>query len=43
MDQLTYDTNCRLWRGSVQLALKDMKQAHRNCDLIDQDIVDEFI
>jgi len=43
MDQLTYDSNCRLWRASVRLALRDMKTTHRNCDLIDWDIADEFI
>jgi hypothetical protein len=41
--QLTYDANCRLWRASVSLALRDMKVTHRNCDLIDWDIANEFI
>jgi predicted transcriptional regulator of viral defense system len=43
MNQLSYDANCRLWRASVQLALRDMKRAHRNCDLIDWDMIDESI
>lgn len=43
MKQLSYDTNCRLWRASVPLALRDMKATHRNCDLIDWDIANEFI
>lgn len=43
MDKLTYDANCGLWRASVALALRDMKAAHRNCDLIDWDIANEFI
>ncbi|MBN1684801.1 MAG: hypothetical protein JW855_05150 [Gammaproteobacteria bacterium] len=43
MDQLSYDANCRLWRASVKLALSDMKRTHRNCDLIDWDIANEFI
>ena len=43
MEQLSYDANCHLWRASVPLALKDMKTTHRNCDLIDWDIANEFI
>jgi len=43
MDQLVYDADCRLWRATVPLALKDMKRTRRNCDLIDWDVVDEFI
>lgn len=43
IDQLSYDTNCKLWRASIALALKDMKVTHRNCDLIDWDIANEFI
>lgn len=42
-NQLSYDTNCWLWRASVPLALKDMKATRRNCDLIDWDIANEFI
>ncbi len=43
MQQLFYDADCRLWRASVSLALRDMKTTHRNCDLIDWDIANEFI
>jgi predicted transcriptional regulator of viral defense system len=43
MDQLTYDEDCRLWRASVQLAIRDMKRTHRNCDLIDWDKANESI
>ena len=43
MNQLFYDAPCRLWRATVALALKDMKTTHRNCDLIDEDISDDFI
>jgi predicted transcriptional regulator of viral defense system len=43
MDQLTYDADCKLWRATVQLAIRDMKRAHRNCDLIDWDKADESI
>jgi hypothetical protein len=43
MRQLVYDTRCKLWRANVPLALRDMKITHRNCDLIDWDVADEFI
>ncbi len=43
MKHLSYDENCRLWRADVSLALQDMKSTHRNCDLIDWDIANEFI
>jgi predicted transcriptional regulator of viral defense system len=40
---LSYDLRCGMWRASVKLALQDMKVTHRNCDLIDWDIANEFI
>lgn len=43
MHKLTYDYSCRLWRANVHLAIRDMKATHRNCDLIDWSIVDEFV
>lgn len=43
MDQLTYDTNCRLWRASVRVALMDMKRTRRSLDLIDWDAANELI
>jgi hypothetical protein len=43
MNQLSYDKNCGLWRANVPLALRDMKATHRNCDLINWDIANEFI
>lgn len=43
IDQLTYDHRYGLWRASIALALKDMKITHRNCDLINWDIANEFI
>lgn len=43
MDELTYDAECRLWRASPKLALKDMKRTSRNCDLIDWDSAHELI
>jgi hypothetical protein len=41
--QLTYDTNCRLWRASVALALKDMKLTRRSLDLVNWEIADELV
>ena len=43
MAHLFYDANCRLWRASVPQALRDMKVTHRNMDLIDWDMANEFI
>lgn len=42
-NQLTYDFNCGLWRASIALAIRDMKATNRNCDLIDWEVVNEFI
>ena len=41
--QVTYDSRCRLWRASVGLALREMKQSRRNLDLIDWKAANEFI
>lgn len=43
MDELQYDSACRLWRASPQLALRDMKRTYRNCDLIDWSVVNELV
>jgi len=43
MDHLYYDMHCMFWRAKVSLALRDMKITHRNCDLIDWMVADEFI
>ncbi len=43
MKQLTYSSRCGLWRASVALALYDMRVTHRNLDLIDWSVADEFI
>lgn len=43
MKQLHYDASCRLWRATVPLALRDMRATHRNSDLIDWDVANEFI
>lgn len=41
--QLTYDEKCRLWRATPKLAFADMKKTHRNCSLINLDILHESI
>lgn len=43
MRHLTYDSERRLWRASIRLAIRDMKASHRNCDLIDWEIANELI
>ena len=43
VDKLSYDKQCHLWRANIPLAIKDMKIAKRNLDLIDWNIVNEFI
>lgn len=43
MKQLSYDSRCGLWRASVALALHDMRVTHRNLDLIDWKVANEFI
>lgn len=43
MQQLSYDTPCKLWRAHLSLALEDMKATRRNCDLIDWDMANELI
>ena len=43
MNQIVYDKNCRLWRATVPLAIRDMKATHRNSDLIDWELANEFI
>ncbi len=40
---LFYDQRCHLWRASVELALRDMKLTRRNTDLIDWEMVNEFV
>lgn len=42
-DQLTYDPNCRLWRASVVLALRDMRFARRNLENIDWKVIHELV
>jgi hypothetical protein len=43
VELLVYDDDCKMWRALVSLAIRDMKKTRRNLDLIDWDVVDEFI
>lgn len=43
IDQLTYDEKCRLWRAKPKLAIEDMKKTHRDCNLVNWDILNESI
>jgi len=43
MQQLHYDAKCKHWRATVSLALRDMRAARRDCDLINWDVVNELI
>lgn len=43
MDELSYDAECRLWRATVKLAIRDMKRTGRNCDLIDWSAANELV
>jgi hypothetical protein len=43
VQDLHYDTRCRLWRASVALALRDMRATHRSLDLITWSVADELI
>jgi hypothetical protein len=43
MKQLSYDTRSGLWRANVGLALDDMRNTHRNLDLIDWSVANELI
>jgi hypothetical protein len=41
--QLQYDQRCHLWRATTALALRDMKAAKRNLDLIDWGAINESL
>ena len=41
--ELTYDADCHLWRASVRQALRDMKAARRNMELVNKEVADEFV
>lgn len=42
-DQLRYDPDCRLWRASVALALRDMQLTRRSMELVDWSLADELV
>ena len=42
-DQLVYDPRCHLWRASVALALRDMKAARRDLDLVKDEVADDAL
>lgn len=41
--QLSYDERCRLWRAHPALALRDMRVAKRNLELIDWSVAHELV
>ncbi|MCC5848952.1 MAG: type IV toxin-antitoxin system AbiEi family antitoxin domain-containing protein [Verrucomicrobia bacterium] len=41
--EITFDPDCRLWRASVQQALRDMRATRRSLDLIDEEGLHEFV
>lgn len=43
MSHLTYDARYHMWCANVPLALRDMRATHRNMDLINWDVANEFI
>ncbi len=43
LSRLSYDAQSRLWSADISLAISDMKDTHRNCDLIDWKVVNELI
>jgi hypothetical protein len=42
-DQLHYDNQCRLWRASTELALRDMRATRRSQELINKGSINESI
>lgn len=42
-DELTYDSDCRTWRASVALALRDMRATRRSMELTDREALHETI
>ena len=43
LTELIYDTRYNMWKANVTLAIRDMKHTRRNCDLINWEVVNEFI
>jgi hypothetical protein len=42
-DCLFYDEKCKMWKANAKQALRDMKETKRDCDLIDWEVVNEFV
>ena len=42
-DQLTYDSDCRLWRASPTLALRDMRATRRDLSLLQPEVPYESV
>lgn len=40
---LNYDAERGVWRANISQAIKDMRKTHRNCDLVDWELVDELV
>ena len=43
LEELEYDSRCKLWRASTKQALRDMRVTKRNMDLIDWELMNESI
>ena len=41
--QLAYDGDCRLWRASPSLALRDMRATRRDLSLVDPEVLRELV
>jgi len=42
-EELVYDPRCHLWRASPALALRDMKAARRDLDLVNAEAADDIV
>lgn len=43
VNDLAYDKDLKMWVATIKLAIEDMKNTHRNTDLIDWEVANEFI
>jgi len=43
VEQLSWDTQAQVWRASVPLALRDMQHTKRSLELIDREVLSEFV
>ncbi len=41
--ELVYDADCRLWRATVKLAMRDMRATRRSLDLVDPEVLRELV